>query len=278
MNPKIIALLTDFGIDDPYVGIMKGVISRIAPTVELIDLTHLVPPADIQRGAFLLWQASLDFPLGTIFLAVVDPGVGTSRKAIYFQCGDKIFIGPDNGLFSYLTYKEEPSIWELTNPELRLGKSSSTFHGRDIFAPAAAYAALGTAGAEFGQQLAGITQLPVPTLHLDKRKAVGEIISSDRFGNLFTSLGQFSYQGDYLTCSSWVDSQAVQLNRQADFMIEINQERFSLRETFNSIPPGDIAGLVGSTGLLEISTNQGSARDILNVDRGTPVILGWQEE
>jgi S-adenosylmethionine hydrolase len=277
MNQKTIALLTDFGIVDPYVGIMKSVISRIAPDVRLIDLTHLVRPGDIQRGAFILWQAARDFPPETIFLCVIDPGVGTNRKAIYFQSGDKVFIGPDNGLFSYLTFKEEYSAWELSNPDFRLCQASSTFHGRDIFAPAAAQAALGKTGADFGQKLAGIIELPAPALHLEKSRAVGEIISFDRFGNLITSLGQFSYEGDYLKCNSWIDSRSFQVSQQAEFVILINEERLSLKDTFNSFPPGSLAGLVGSTGLLEIAANQDSARDRLEINLGSQVILEWQE-
>jgi len=162
MKKRIIALLTDFGNEDPYVGIMKVIISQIYEDCALIDLTHLIPPGDIQRGAFVLWQAARDLPPGTVFLSVVDPGVGTDRKAIFLECGGQIFIGPDNGLFSYLTYKKDYAAWELSNPNFQQKNTAYTFHGRDIFAPAAAHTALGRQGAEFGDKLSEILLLPQP--------------------------------------------------------------------------------------------------------------------
>lgn len=275
MSKIIIALLTDFGIDDPYAGIMKGVITGINADARLIDLSHQIPPADIQRGAFVLWQAALDFPPGTTFLCVVDPGVGTDRKGIFLQCNGQSFIGPNNGLFSYVTMNKKFSAWELSNPEFQLENPTDTFHGRDIFAPAAAYISLGTPGPDFGKSVQNIIQLPQPEITLDHNKLVGEIISFDRFGNLLTSLGQFYYEDKILKCSSWITSLKVTIHDPTGLKILVNDQRLPFVTTFGSIPNGACAGLIGSTGLLEIVANQDSARSLLNLGLGTRIILEW---
>jgi S-adenosylmethionine hydrolase len=275
MDQKLIALLTDFGNDDPFVGIMKGVICQIYKKVIFIDLTHLIPPADVQRGAFVLWQAARDLPPGTIFLSVVDPGVGTDRGAIMLECGGQIFIGPDNGLFSYLTYQNDCSAWELSNPDYQLKDPTNTFHGRDIFAPAAAHAALGRKGVEFGNEVQKIVQLDQPHLVIQKHEACGEIISWDRFGNLFTTLGVFVQKGRSLHIKSWVDGQSMKINNTREITISIKNESLPFVDTFDSLPLGTCGGLIGSTGLLEIAANQDSAKSILSIDRGTRVNLEW---
>ena len=145
-----IVILTDFGTSDPFTGIMKGVIAGIAPDRPIIDLTNEIPPGDIRRAAVMLWQASPYFPAGSVFLTVVDPGVGTSRRPIFLKTRDHVFIGPDNGVFTFIL-GESFQAWELQNPRLTLQNPGMTFHGRDIFAPAAGYAALGTPGPEFGE-------------------------------------------------------------------------------------------------------------------------------
>jgi S-adenosylmethionine hydrolase len=275
MRTPAIALLTDFGIYDPFVGIMKGVISSIAPEVPLIDLTHQISPGDIQQAAYYLWQASRDLPPDTIFLAVVDPGVGTDRKAIYLKRDQQIFIGPDNGLFSYLGFKSQLSAWELSNPEYRLDSTSATFHGRDIFAPAAAYAANGIAGAAFGEALENIQLLDRPLLQISSQAIQGEIISTDRFGNLITSLGTFRKDPDGLVLTSWVDTQGTSLSGSAELSVRVQDQALPVVSTFAEIPIGECAGLIGSTGLLEIVSNLKSAADLLSLGRGARVSLSW---
>jgi len=275
MKTATIALLTDFGIYDPYVGIMKGVISSIAPDAPLIDLTHQVSPGDIQQAAYYLWQASRDLPGNTVFLAVVDPGVGTDRKGIYLQRGKQIFIGPDNGLFSYLGFKSQFSAWELTNPKYQLETSSTTFHGRDIFAPAAAYAAKGAAGPDFGESVEGMETLPKPHLEVFPLTIEGEIVSTDRFGNLITSLGTFRRETGGLILDSWVDSQSASLPGGAVLQVKVDEGTFPVVSTFAEIPVGQCAGLIGSTGLLEIVSNLKSAADLLGLGRGARVSLSW---
>lgn len=275
MSKIIIALLTDFGIYDPYAGIMKGVITGINADARLIDLSHQIPPGDIHRAAFVLWQAAQDFPPGTIFLCVVDPGVGTSRKGIFLQYNGQSFIGPDNGSFSYVTANKTFSTWELSNPEFQLDNPANTFHGRDIFAPAAAYCSLGTPGPEFGKSIQNIIQLPPPEISFKKNKLVGEVISFDRFGNTFTSLGQFYLADKILNFSSWITSLEVQIKDTTNLKIQVNDQYLPFVTTFGAIPNGACAGLIGSTGLLEIVANQHSARSLLNLELGTRIILEW---
>ena len=143
MNSPIV-ILTDFGTADPFVGIMKGVINQIAPTTPIIDLTHEISPGDIRQGAITLWQSIHYFTAGSIFLAVIDPGVGTYRRPILFKSGGYKFIAPDNGVLSYI-FNDSPKAWEISNSQLALPNPGTTFHGRDIFAPAAAHASLGVA-------------------------------------------------------------------------------------------------------------------------------------
>ena len=276
MNQSLIALLTDFGFSDPYVGIMKAVISGITPDTHLIDLTHQVPPGDIQRGAFTLWQSALDLPEGTIFLAVVDPGVGTDRRAIILKCNDQYFIGPDNGLFSYLLYGRQSQAWELTNPTYQLSSPSSTFHGRDIFAPAAAYAAQGIRGDKFGNPVEFLVELPEPKLLISDTSLSGEVLSEDQFGNLFTSLGHFriTTSGE-LSLKSWISQIKCKIEHQERVQLYANNQGFPMVKTFAEVPEGTCAAVIGSTGLLEIVCNQGSAAQISGLKRGDTVHLSW---
>ena len=127
-SAPLIALLTDFGDDDPFVGIMKGVIANIVPQAKMVDITHNIPPGDVRRGAVMLWQAIPYFPSGSIFLIVVDPGVGTTRRGIIAESGDHIFVGPDNGMFSFIGIENLPA-WELTSHQFQLPGKGNTFHG-----------------------------------------------------------------------------------------------------------------------------------------------------
>ena len=272
----IIALVTDFGLDDPYVGIMKGVISSIAPCATLIDLTHQVPPGDIQRAAFVLWQSSRDFPQDTIFLGVVDPGVGTDRKGICLKCQGQFYIGPDNGLFSYIILNKEYQARELANPELQLQDTGNTFHGRDIFAPAAAHLSTGILPKKFGDPMNKLKTLPTPLLTCSDTLLQGEVLSSDRFGNLFTSLGLFTHQDHGLHLASWLNSMEIFIPDRSKVKIIINKNNLPLVNTFGNIPVGASAGMIGSTGLLEIISNQSPADQNLAIKRGDKVHFEWR--
>jgi len=273
MTPKI-ALITDFGEYDPFVGIMKGVISEIAPRTNQIDITHLIPPGDIKRGAIVLWQCYQHFPQETVFLTVVDPGVGTDRKAIYLQAHGHTFIGPDNGVFSYLL-DDNYQAWELTNTRLQYETSSTTFHGRDIFAPAAAHASLGVEGPEFGNEVTGLTRFPHPRLHKSGAVLHGEVLTIDQFGNLLTSLGRFrpSEEGD-IALTPWTGSLSPQRYQVESLQVQLPDGiTIPLVKTFDDLEGEECGALVGSTGLIEVVANQQSAADLLELHPGDPVQL-----
>jgi S-adenosylmethionine hydrolase len=276
MKSALIALLTDFGTSDPYVGIMKAVINEISPSATMIDLTHQIPPGDIQQGAYYLWQASQDLPAGSVILAVVDPGVGTNRKGLYLECRGQKFIGPDNGLFSYLEYKNPSSAWELSNPDFQLQKTSRTFHGRDIFAPAAAYASNNIPGSTFGSPVENRQILPRPACFLRSDIIEGEVISVDHFGNAITSLGIFRARSNRWDYDSWINQEFTSIPN-TNIKVTVQNHHLFTAATFAEIPEGKCAGIIGSTGLLEIASNGQSAADLLNINRGDKVTLAWEK-
>jgi len=276
MTANLIVLLTDFGNTDPYVGIMKGVISQIAPDQKIIDLGHEIPPGDIQQGAFQLWQAAGYFPSGTVFLGVIDPGVGTERKGLYFQRDGQVFIGPDNGLFTYLGYKGTTAAWELANTDFQLPEPSATFHGRDIFAPAAAYAARGISGNQFGPSVLNPEQLPRPICKITADQLEGEVISIDRFGNLITSLGQFTLSKKKLELDSWIEDKSLRMKTRPVLMLSKSGRSLPLVRTFAEIPDRSCAALIGSSGLLEIAANGTAAKSLLDTEVGDPIALSFE--
>jgi len=274
----LIVLMTDYGLADPFSGILKGVISRIAPEVVMIDLTHEIPHGDILRGAINLWQARPYFPRGTIFLCVVDPGVGTTRRGILVNSGGYSFIGPDNGLFTFI-YEIDFQIRELYNPAYFLPITSATFHGRDIFAPVAAYVARGIPSEELGPLITNPTRIPLPRLDCPTMGVLqGECLFADRFGNMLTSLGKFQDNRESLVFTPWI-SVRPPLAAANKYLVKNlylhlqNGRRLSWVNTFAAIPEGDCAFLVGSSGLIEIVANQQSATNLLGLGAGETVIL-----
>lgn len=255
---------------------MKGVIANIAPEETCIDLTHQVEPGDIQKAAIILWQSVKYFPPNTIFLCVVDPGVGSSRIPLLLETQNFKFIGPDNGVFSYVI-GDEFYAWRLENPKYCLSEPRHTFHGRDIFAPAAAYAALGIKGSDFGPPTTSLVRMPEPLLSIpDKRVIIGETLYSDRFGNVLTTIGLFNFDQNYLKLSPWLGddtSEFVEFQLSQAFLHLPNHKKLSLVRTFADVPEGECSGLLGSSGLIEIVANQKSASDILGLERGTKIEL-----
>jgi len=287
-----IVLMTDFGLADPFAGILKGVIAQIAPRVSVIDLTHEIPAGDVRRAAITLWQAYRYFPPGTVFLCVVDPGVGSSRQPILLQSGGYTYIGPDNGLFTFVVKKEFIG-WQLENAAFRLTPTSATFHGRDIFAPAAAHFARGVQASlpgqadNFGPLLADIVRLPSPRLeNIASGGLRGEVLFPDRFGNLLTSLGCFQQKGEELIFSPWVGEAVGGCFPSKKVRIQLeNGDSLTLLTTFDEIPNGECrnsssarnyrsaAALIGSSGLLEIAAKGRSAATLLGLQSGAPLIL-----
>ncbi|HLE15974.1 MAG TPA: SAM-dependent chlorinase/fluorinase [Anaerolineales bacterium] len=280
MHPNApIVLLTDYGTSDPYVGILKGVISGIAPDIPVIDLTHEIQPGDLLQGAVTLWMARPYFPAGTVFCCVVDPGVGTARRAILVEAGDFRYIGPDNGLFTFVS-DQDCLAWMIEEPDLMFTNLSVTFHGRDIFAPAAAHAARGVSGSSFGRRVEGLIRLAQPILKaVDDREVKGEILYVDRFGNLLTSLGAFreverdSYQLDPWLEDTLPENQVRYVSKLKSRLILPGGRSLDWIRTFADKPVGECAVLVGSSGLLEVVANQGSAAQNLGLARGDQVTL-----
>ena len=277
-NPPIV-ILTDFGISDPFIGVMKGVINQIAPLTPIIDLTHEIPPGDIRRGAITLWQSVDYFAPDSIFLVVIDPGVGTSRRPIILKNGGYTYIAPDNGILSFVA-GEKPIAWELSNPQLALPNPGRTFHGRDIFAPAAAHASLGVEPSQFGDTLSNLQKLDFPRLESSHPgKITGQILFADRFGNILTSLGKFTSLGSGLVAfNSWVGGGDSVIAKPETIKLELqNGKSLSRVKTFAEIPAGECAVLIGSSGLLEIAANRQSAANLLNLEPGDPLTLHFTQ-
>ena len=242
----IVTLLTDFGSSDSYIAEMKGVVLTACPTATLVDVSHAVPPGDIRSGAYLLARAWPRFPVGTVHLAVVDPGVGTSRSALALRAHGHAFVGPDNGLFTSVLRDTEVEIVALPTPP----EASPTFHGRDLFAPAAAAIASGAALTTLGEPLATMpARLSYTEPRYEGKAVIGEIIYVDRFGTLVTNL-----------TTELVPPYAV---------LEVEGlDIGSLRRTFGDVPTGGLLAYVGSGGVIEIAVRDGSASRRLGLGVG----------
>jgi len=258
-----ITLTTDFGYKDPFVGIMKGVIAAINPQVQVIDLSHGVPAQNIMAGALILQHSKPYFAAGTIHVVVVDPGVGSARKPILVKQANNYFVGPDNGVMSLSLEGNPPDrIIELTNAEFHLKQVGKTFHGRDIFAPVAAYLSLGVAPDKFGKTLDKLTNLFLPEIVRVQNRVEGEIIYSDNFGNLFTNIRERDLTG--LPKDGWrVEWKGIQLGR--------------LVTTYTMVRDGEFACLFNSWGLLEIAANKGHALEQIGAKIGDKVMISVAE-
>jgi S-adenosylmethionine hydrolase len=260
MARPIVALLTDFGLTDHYVGSMKGVVAGICPEASLIDITHGVPAHDVLAGALALEAAAEMFPPGTILLSVVDPGVGTARRGIAAAVGPQIYVGPDNGLVTLLARLHGVGeAVELTERRFQRVEVSRTFEGRDRFAPAAAWIAAGTPLASFGAPAKGLLLLDVPEARVSPELVAGEVLAVDRFGNLTTSIRR-------AVLDEWCGGAVVAVDA-------AGRPVGPVRSTYAEVPTGSPCALVGSSGRLEIACNGRSARDLLGLDRGASVTV-----
>ena len=259
MRP-VIALLTDFGTADSYVGTMKGVIAGICPEANLVDITHEVPAHDVLDGALQLGAAFGWFPAGTIFLAVVDPGVGSARRAIAAEAGDYRFVAPDNGLLT-LVFRDAPPrrVVELSEPRYARPTISATFEGRDRFAPAAAWLATGLELPALGPPVTGCHLLDVPVPHARGDVLAGAVLRADRFGNLITNLPRRMVEDFARGGPLEIAAGGREIRR--------------LVSTYADIEPAEICALFGSTDHLELAANGGSAAGRLGVERGAAVEL-----
>ncbi len=255
MKERFITLLTDFGTKDPYTASLKGAILTINPKVDIIDITHDIPPQDIFEAAFILKCTYKFFPRDTIHIAVVDPGVGGSRRPILVKTRDYMFVGPDNGIFSFILEEEEEKyIYHLNNRKYHLPVISDTFHGRDIFAPVAAHLSLGVNPEKVGELIETAFVLDIPKPEIKKGKICGTIIHVDRFGNLITNI------------SSHLFNNFVGNN---PFEIELAQRTIKkINRAYSESNPGELLAIFGSAGFLEISINLGNCSRELSLGKG----------
>jgi S-adenosylmethionine hydrolase len=257
----IATLLTDFGTRDPYVGVMKGVMLGINPSLRIVDVTHEVPPQAVKPAAYLLASSYPFFPPGSVHVAVVDPGVGSARKALVARAAGHVFVAPDNGLLSeVIRAVSNWKAWEIAATALALPAVSSTFHGRDIFAPVAAHVSAGFPLEKIGPPPQALVMIPplTPTRLPDGLR--GEVLWIDRFGNLVTTvrkqdLEEFAPGGAWSSASVTVGSHCV-------------------RGVLRTYQDGSgLMALIGSTGRLEVSVSGGNAAQQLAAELGDPVVV-----
>lgn len=258
-----IVLMTDFGNSGNYVGTIKGVLAKIAPDTPVLDLTHDIPPFDILEGALTLYQSYQFFPENSIFVVVVDPGVGSPRKPILAKTNHYTFIAPDNGLLTWvLAYEQEAVLFHLDNPKYHLPLVSGTFHGRDIFAPVAAHRSNGVDILKLGSPLDDYRKLKECFPVTQGKQISGKVIVIDRFGNAVTNIHR-----------QWVQSTFPK----GKFSLSLKGKRRKplkkLSHHYGEGKIGEIMMLFGSSNFLEISVNQGSAAEKLKINRGQEVIL-----
>ena len=261
MRP-VIALLTDFGISDHYAGTMKGVILSICPDATLVDITHDVPPHDVLTASLELAASYKFFPAGTVFLVVVDPGVGSARRPLAAEAGDYRFVAPDNGVLSAV-FKELPPrrVVELSERRFARPTVSRTFEGRDRFAPAAGWLAKGTELKALGRTLNEYLRLAIPDAVATDTEVRGEVLRVDRFGNLITNIDRRSFD---------------RLGRLGEVNLEIRAGEHlvgRMVSAYAEIAPDEVCSLFGSTEHLEIAAHATSAAATLRLGRGTTVTV-----
>jgi len=258
---SVISLLSDFGLVDPFVGELKAVIISICPMARIIDISHEVDRFNIRMGAFLLAEASPAFQEGAIHVAVVDPGVGSSRRAIVVKTRRAAYVGPDNGLLLPAALAEGIlRVFEITNRSMMRREVSLTFHGRDIFAPVAAHLAFGQLTEECGPEVTDYVKSPYGNAVFERKTVICEILHVDRFGNIVTNLSQNSLSQHNITLAE-------------KLILSVGNRRFSTRVvgTFSDLREGEVGALFGSHGFLEVAAREKSAAEKLRVNPGIPV-------
>ena len=254
---RLITLLTDFGTQDTFVGVIKGVIKTLAPSAEVIDLTHHISPQDIPAGAFLLKTAYKYFPPGTIHLAVVDPGVGSLRRPIAAQIGEFFYVCPDNGLLSYILSADTlTQAVVLDNPQHQRPQISRTFHGRDIFAPVAAHLANDVSMDTLGTPIETLETFPLSRPYVSDDTLICHVIAADVFGNVFLDLTEDMAGQSHLAYAA----------------IEVSSVLISgMSNSYSDVGVGEPLALFGSSGHLEIAVRNGNTREQLGIKIGDEV-------
>jgi S-adenosyl-L-methionine hydrolase (adenosine-forming) len=255
----LITLTSDFGAKDAFVSIMKGVIAQINPHVTVVDLTHGIPPQDVFAAAMVVRYAVGYFPRGTIHVVVVDPGVGSARRPLLIEGNESYFIGPDNGVLSLLWEERQPKrIIHLSNRTYYLQPTSATFHGRDIFAPIAAYVSLGVAPVAFGERVDHFVRIALPDLVRSGRSVTGEIVYIDGFGNLYSNIRE---------------QDLPDLDREKISTVLGGVTIRGLARNYAAVEKGQLVALINSWGLLEVAANKDSAARLFHIGIGEKVYV-----
>jgi S-adenosylmethionine hydrolase len=259
---RIVTLLTDFGTADGYVGAMKGVLATLAPDARIVDISHDIRHGDLRGGALALEAAAPFFPRGTVHVAVVDPGVGTARRALAVASAGQWFVGPDNGVLTLAARAVDRAL-VLDRARYHRPEASATFHGRDVFAPVAARLARGIAAARLGSLARDLVELELPVARVAAHRVVGEVIHADRFGNLITNIAR----DDLSRFGSDAAADRVR--------VEVGRRKIpgGLAHTYGDARPGALLALIGSGGRLEVARRDGSAAALLGYRAGTSLVV-----
>lgn len=258
MIVSIITLLSDFGLKDPYVAEMKAVILSIHPQARVVDITHEIEKFNIRTGAFVLASATPYFPVGTIHVAVVDPGVGTKRRPIIIETKRSYYVGPDNGLLMLAAQKEGLGhVYHVNNPRYMLSRVSRTFHGRDVFAPVAAHLARGSPPSEFGPEIQDYAFPEFAKPHMRKGELSGEVLHIDDFGNVVTNV-------------SADDLEKMNIREGCSLRVKLDGKTLTLKlcSAYGEVPAKTPLAIIGSNNFLEVSVNRGSAYRAFRVKIG----------
>jgi len=259
----IVTLLSDFGLSDPYVAEMKAVILSICPTAVIVDITHQIRKFDVRMGAFVLAQATPYFQEGTMHVAVVDPGVGTKRRPIIIETKRSLFVGPDNGLLTFSAHREGIShAYEIANPKYMLKSTSRTFHGRDIFSPAAAYLAKGVPASNFGPEIKNLVMPSFARPGIQSGEIRGEVIHVDDFGNIITNIAS-------------KDLKELGIEEGKNLLLTLKKKGLTLRlcSAYGEVSSGMPLTIIGSSGFLEVAINRGNASQFFKAKAGDETIV-----
>jgi len=255
---SIISLLSDFGHKDPYVAEMKAVILSIAPQARIVDITHEIEKFNIRMGAYVLASAAPYFPPNTIHLAVVDPSVGTKRRSIIAETRRNLYVGPDNGLLMLAAHKEHiKKVYQINNPKYMLSKVSKTFHGRDIFAPAAAHLAQGNKPSDFGPSIQDYILPEFAKPHPRNGELLGEVLHIDDFGNIISNI-------------TLEDLEKMGFHKGGSLLVTLDSKTLTIQfcSAYGEVASGTPLALIGSSNFLEVAVNQESASRIFGAKVG----------
>jgi S-adenosylmethionine hydrolase len=260
-EPRVVTFTTDFGLQDPFVGIMHGVVLNIHPETQIVDICHVIPSFDVLDGAWTIAQSYRFFPPRSVHVIVVDPGVGSARRPILAETDEYIFVAPDNGVLSLIEAREPKfTVRHITSDRYFLQPVSHTFHGRDIFSPVAAWLSKGVAPAEFGPEITDYVRLPMPTVeHIGENSLRGVVLKVDKFGNLITNISEHEAPALFAATPPRIK------------LLIAGRTITRACRSYAEGGDGEFFAIIGSSGYLEIAARQASAAEKLSAGVGTPV-------